>query len=47
MILQELEKVTQDEDQDFYALGQDSHWQLTNSGEFCHHVVADYLKLTY
>lgn len=46
MILQEIEKVTQDEDQDFYALSQDSHWQLTNSGEFCLHVVADYLKLT-
>ncbi|KAI4738419.1 hypothetical protein E4T50_11129 [Aureobasidium sp. EXF-12298] len=26
-----LQKVTQDEDEDFYALSQDSHWQLTNS----------------
>jgi hypothetical protein len=41
-----LQKVTQDEDEDFYALSQDSHWQLTNSGEFCLHVIAEYIQLT-
>ncbi|KAH0097546.1 phospholipase, patatin family protein, partial [Aureobasidium melanogenum] len=31
MILQRLERVTQDEDHDFYTLSQDTHWQLSNS----------------
>ncbi|KAG9839762.1 ankyrin, partial [Aureobasidium melanogenum] len=31
MILQKLERVTQDEDYDFYTLSQDTHWQLSNS----------------
>jgi hypothetical protein len=35
MIRQEIDRVTQDEDQDFCTLSQDSRWQMTNSRKFC------------
>lgn len=46
MIRRMIEQVKQDEDDDFHALGRDTHWQLANSGEFCVHTVPEYAKLT-
>jgi hypothetical protein len=46
-ILQEVEKVTQDENKDLYELSQDLRWQMTNSGEFCLYVTSEDNKLTY
>jgi hypothetical protein len=46
MILQAIEQVTRDEDHDFYELSQDTHWHLTNNGEFHLYDALDYTKLT-
>lgn len=43
MILRAIEHVKQNEDNDFYALSQDTRWQLAKNGEFCLYIVTKYM----